>query len=112
MVADHAMLAAQAVADAEEASRKASSLLRAANELEDLHHRNLQAGRGEPLHRLLVASVHCTPCGQVQAHLDLCASAAPLPYMPYAVTANAEPSLSRHVHPHSSVTALASMTYT
>ncbi|KAL0029700.1 hypothetical protein WJX79_003314 [Trebouxia sp. C0005] len=43
MVADHAMLAAQAVADAEEASKKASSLLRAANELEDLHHRNLQA---------------------------------------------------------------------
>ncbi|DBA98263.1 TPA: hypothetical protein ACH3X1_001186 [Trebouxia sp. C0004] len=43
MVADHAMLAAQAVADAEEASKKASSLLHAANELEDLHHRNLQA---------------------------------------------------------------------
>ncbi len=63
MVAEHAMLAAQAVADAEEASKKASSLLHAANELEDLHHRHLQARHGEPLRRLLFASVHCTPCG-------------------------------------------------
>ncbi len=56
------MLAAQAVADAEEASKKASSLLHAANELEDLHHRTLQARHGAPLPRFLIAPVYCTPC--------------------------------------------------
>lgn len=49
MVADHAILAAQAVAEAEEASKKASSLLDAANELEDLDHHTLEARHGAQL---------------------------------------------------------------
>lgn len=43
IVAEHALLAAHAVAEAEEASKKASSLLDAANELEDLDHHGLSA---------------------------------------------------------------------
>lgn len=38
MVAEHAWLAAQAVMQAEEASRKASSLLEAAHQLYELEH--------------------------------------------------------------------------
>lgn len=64
------MLAAQAVADAEEASKKASSLLRAANELEDLHHRNLQARHGEPLHRLdCICALHTLWCRFLLKHI-------------------------------------------
>ncbi len=46
MVAEHALLAAQAVAEAEEAAKKASSLLDAANELEDLDHHTLDDKHG------------------------------------------------------------------
>ena len=41
MVAEHALLAAQAVAEAEEAAKKASRLLQAVNALEDLDHDSL-----------------------------------------------------------------------
>ena len=47
IVAEHAMLAAHAVAEAEEISRKAGSLLDAANAMEELHHHSLQDRESE-----------------------------------------------------------------
>lgn len=47
IVAEHAMLAAQAVAEAEETSRKAGSLLEAANAVEELDHHSLHVHHGE-----------------------------------------------------------------
>lgn len=52
MVAEHALLAAQAVAEAEEAAKKASSLLAAANALEDLERGTLDDNQGVILPRI------------------------------------------------------------
>lgn len=66
MVAEHALLAAQAIADAEEASRKASNLLAAAHKLEDLDHNTLSSSQG-----VLPASVICHVLGCIVVGLAI-----------------------------------------
>ena len=61
-MAEHALLAAQAVAEAEEASKKASSLLDAANELEDLDHHGLSARQGAFIARYSIMTPPSSTC--------------------------------------------------
>ena len=72
MVAEHALLAAQAIADAEEASRKASSLLEAARKLEDLHHNTLKGRQGVLLASMTCHVLSCIVVGLLEPVLLVC----------------------------------------